>query len=318
MWERFSYYGMRALLVLSLIAGVEATNPGFGWSQSEALKLYGLFTASCTYALIGGWLADNYLGQRKSVIIGGLLMASASSRSRRDPRQPRPVLHRPRDPGAGNASSSPNLDHGRRPVAEATPAATARSPSSTWHQRRCIPRALVCSTWRGSAYGCAPAISPRASAWCCRDHPAAVRAPLPREIAPCRPQSARSSSRAQARPAHRRRGGPLRVIFMLFVFVVLFWARSSRRRPDEHLRQRQDRPHDRWLRVPAGWFQSLNRCSSSCSLRSSPHVGQAPRSQEPGTPRKMCWTGADRHRLPGDGGRGLESAAAARPRCRGW
>ena len=76
MWERFSYYGMRALLVLSLIAGVETANPGFGWSQSEALKLYGLFTGFVYFTpLIGGWLADNYLGQRRSVIIGGVLMA---------------------------------------------------------------------------------------------------------------------------------------------------------------------------------------------------------------------------------------------------
>jgi len=77
MWERFSYYGMRALLVLSLVAGVGAANPGFGWSQAEALKLYGLFTGFVYFTpLIGGWLADNYLGQRKSVIIGGLVMAA--------------------------------------------------------------------------------------------------------------------------------------------------------------------------------------------------------------------------------------------------
>jgi POT family proton-dependent oligopeptide transporter len=77
MWERFSYYGMRALLVLSLVAGVEAANPGFGWTQAQALKLYGLFTGFVYFTpLIGGWLADNYLGQRKSVIIGGLVMAA--------------------------------------------------------------------------------------------------------------------------------------------------------------------------------------------------------------------------------------------------
>jgi len=77
MWERVSYYGMRALLVLSLVAGVETANPGFGWTQSEALKLYGLFTGFVYFTpMIGGWLADNYLGQRKSVIIGGLVMAA--------------------------------------------------------------------------------------------------------------------------------------------------------------------------------------------------------------------------------------------------
>lgn len=44
MWERFSYYGMRALLVLSMVAGAETANPGFGWTSAEALRLYGLFT----------------------------------------------------------------------------------------------------------------------------------------------------------------------------------------------------------------------------------------------------------------------------------
>src|SRR5512147_82073 len=77
MWERVSYYGMRALLVLSLVAGVESANPGFGWTQAEALKLYGLFTGFVYFTpLIGGWLADNVLGQRKSIIIGGLVMAA--------------------------------------------------------------------------------------------------------------------------------------------------------------------------------------------------------------------------------------------------
>ena len=77
MWERFSYYGMRALLVLSLVAGVETANPGSGWTQAEALKLYGLFTGFVYFTpLIGGWLADNYIGQRKSVIIGGLVSST--------------------------------------------------------------------------------------------------------------------------------------------------------------------------------------------------------------------------------------------------
>jgi POT family proton-dependent oligopeptide transporter len=62
---------------VSLVAGVETANPGFGWSQGEALKLYGLFTGFVYFTpLIGGWLADNYLGQRKCVIIGGLVMAA--------------------------------------------------------------------------------------------------------------------------------------------------------------------------------------------------------------------------------------------------
>ena len=74
MWERFSYYGMRAILVLYLISTVE--NGGFGWTTSEALGLYGTFTMAVYLTpVLGGWLADNVLGQRKSIIIGGLTMA---------------------------------------------------------------------------------------------------------------------------------------------------------------------------------------------------------------------------------------------------
>ncbi len=74
MWERFSYYGMRAILVLYLVATVQ--DGGFGWSNSEALALYGWFTMAVYLTpVLGGWIADNLLGQRKSIIFGGLLMA---------------------------------------------------------------------------------------------------------------------------------------------------------------------------------------------------------------------------------------------------
>ena len=76
MWERFSYYGMRALLVLYVAAATNAANPGLGWDSPQALKLYAWYTG-LTYLtpMLGGWLADNYLGQRKAVIVGGILMA---------------------------------------------------------------------------------------------------------------------------------------------------------------------------------------------------------------------------------------------------
>ncbi len=77
MWERFSYYGMRALLVLYAAAATHAANPGLGWAEPQALKLYAWYTGFVYLTpLFGGWLADNFLGQRKSVIIGGLVMAS--------------------------------------------------------------------------------------------------------------------------------------------------------------------------------------------------------------------------------------------------
>lgn len=75
MWERFGYYGMRGLLILYLVATVE--NGGFGWSNSDALSLYGTFTMAVYLTpLLGGWLADNVLGQRRCIIIGGLTMAA--------------------------------------------------------------------------------------------------------------------------------------------------------------------------------------------------------------------------------------------------
>ena len=76
MWERFSYYGMRALLVLYAAAAMHAANPGLGWADPQALKLYGWYTGFVYLTpIFGGWLADNFLGQRKAVIIGGVIMA---------------------------------------------------------------------------------------------------------------------------------------------------------------------------------------------------------------------------------------------------
>ncbi|GAB7220269.1 peptide MFS transporter [Vibrio comitans] len=74
LWERFSYYAMRAILVLYLTD--TTLNGGLGWSTKEALDLYGIYTGLVYITpLIGGWIADNFLGQRKSVLIGGVLMA---------------------------------------------------------------------------------------------------------------------------------------------------------------------------------------------------------------------------------------------------
>lgn len=78
LWERFSYYAMRAILVLYLVDKVESQGGhGLGWTQADALSLYGTFTGLVYLTpLIGGWLADAYLGQRKAIYIGGALMAA--------------------------------------------------------------------------------------------------------------------------------------------------------------------------------------------------------------------------------------------------
>jgi POT family proton-dependent oligopeptide transporter len=74
MWERFSYYGMRALLLLFMVASVETG--GLGMEEKTAGAIYGLYTMFVyLLALPGGWLADKFFGLRKSVFYGGCIIA---------------------------------------------------------------------------------------------------------------------------------------------------------------------------------------------------------------------------------------------------
>ncbi|HXE62385.1 MAG TPA: peptide MFS transporter [Bryobacteraceae bacterium] len=74
MWERFSYYGMRALLILFMTATV--AKGGLGFSTSKAGAIYGLYTAMIyLFGLPGGWLADRILGLRRGVLWGGVIIA---------------------------------------------------------------------------------------------------------------------------------------------------------------------------------------------------------------------------------------------------
>ena len=80
MWERFSYYGMRALFVLFLVSETSSKNPGFGWTNNEALALYGWYTMLVYVSSIpGGWIADRLLGQKKTVMLGGALLCVGHS-----------------------------------------------------------------------------------------------------------------------------------------------------------------------------------------------------------------------------------------------
>lgn len=73
MWERFSYYGMRALLVLFLVSQI--ADGGWAWSRQEALNLYALYTGLVYLTpIIGGLIADKLLGYRMAVVLGALLM----------------------------------------------------------------------------------------------------------------------------------------------------------------------------------------------------------------------------------------------------
>jgi len=74
MWERFTYYGMRALLVLFLVDAV--VNGGYGLDDRTATAIYGLYTAAVyLVALPGGWIADRLIGAQRAVIYGGILIA---------------------------------------------------------------------------------------------------------------------------------------------------------------------------------------------------------------------------------------------------
>ena len=75
MWERFSYYGMRAILVIFLTGVITGDNPGWGWSTQGALSLLGTYALFVYLTpLLGGWLADNKIGYKMAVVIGALLM----------------------------------------------------------------------------------------------------------------------------------------------------------------------------------------------------------------------------------------------------
>lgn len=75
LWERFSYYGMRAILVLYMISKLGGKNPGLGWDDGFALSIYGWYTMAVYLAAIpGGVLADRFIGQKKAVLVGGFLL----------------------------------------------------------------------------------------------------------------------------------------------------------------------------------------------------------------------------------------------------
>ena len=75
MWERFSYYGMRALLMLFMTASVAAG--GLGFDTASAGAIYGLYTSMVYMATLpGGWIADRLIGQRRAVLYGGIIIAA--------------------------------------------------------------------------------------------------------------------------------------------------------------------------------------------------------------------------------------------------
>ena len=298
MWERVSYYGMRALLVLSLVAGVETANPGFGWTQSEALKLYGLFTGFVYFTpLIGGWLADNYLGQRKCVIIGGLVMAAGQ------------FTLASAIPGnlqlfyvglfllvIGNGFFKANIS---TMVGDLYREGDERRDSAftifyMGINSGALIAPLVCSTlgenpdygWRYGymAAGIGMLLSVVIQLALSNRYLADIGKV---------PAAHRSLARAGGKkePLTPDEIDRLRVIFMLFVFIVLFWAAFEQAGGLMNLyaSQKTDRMVGSF-EVPAGWFQSVNPLFIVLlgPLFSMMWSGLARRDRSPPTPRKMA------------------------------
>ncbi|MFV0247519.1 MAG: peptide MFS transporter [Tenacibaculum sp.] len=79
MWERFSYYGMRAILTLFLAAPIIFEDPqsGYGWTNAEAISFYGTYTMFVYLtSILGGLVADKFIGQKNAVMLGGLLLCA--------------------------------------------------------------------------------------------------------------------------------------------------------------------------------------------------------------------------------------------------
>ena len=131
MWERMSYYGMRALLILFMTAPLAAG--GLGLATDVAAGIYGMYTSAVYFTAIpGGWIADRLLGARQLRAVG------------RHPDRPRPLQHvrgpaavllrRPRPDRAGHGPAEAQHQRDRRPalLAPRTSGATPASRSSTW------------------------------------------------------------------------------------------------------------------------------------------------------------------------------------------
>ncbi|MGS2722498.1 peptide MFS transporter [Porticoccus sp. GXU_MW_L64] len=265
MWERFSFYGMRAVLVLTLIASTESNNPGFGWTSAEALKLYGWYTGFVYFTpIIGAWVSDHFWGQRRSVIVGGVAMASGQ------------FVLAASIPGnvtlfytglvlliIGNGFFKPNIS---TMVGELYSADDPRRDSAftlfyMGINLGAFIAPLVCSTlaenpaW-GWKYGyLAAGVGMTVSV--------IIQALLGKKllgdvgVEPAAKRSLRSSGGVKE-PLTKEERERLRVIFMIFAFVVVFWASYEQGGGLMNIFALEHT--DRFVfdfEVPAGWLQSL-------------------------------------------------------------
>lgn len=284
MWERFSYYGMRALLVLYAVAATHEMNPGLGWAEPQALKLYAWYTGF-TYLtpIFGGWLADNFIGQRRAVVVGGIIMAlgqfslaapldtlgtagawSFSPLGIAFPDTPITFYLGLLGLIVGNGFFKPNIS---TMVGELYPQGDARRDGAfiifyMGINTGAFLAPLVCSTlgedasygWRVGflAAGIGMMLSVLIQLAFARRYLGDVGI----EPGARRSLKLAGGTKHPLTPVERDR---LRVIFVIFVFVALFWA--SFEQAGGLMNLFADRYTDRSVGdflVPTGWFQSLN------------------------------------------------------------
>ena len=284
MWERFSYYGMRALLVLYAVAATNAANPGLGWDSAQALTLYAWYTGLVYFTpLFGGWLADNVIGQRKAIIIGGLVMAlgqfalasplgvmgmspafSIDSLGIAFPATATSFYVGLLLLVIGNGFFKPNIS---TMVGDLYPQGDARRDGAftifyMGINLGAFIAPFVCSTLgEDPAYGwrmgfLAAGIGMMLSVVIQLAFAQRYIGDIGREPAAARSLKLAGGTKQPLTPDERDR---LRVIFVIFVFVVMFWAAFEQAGGLLNLfaEQYTDREVGSFT-VPTGWFQSLN------------------------------------------------------------
>jgi proton-dependent oligopeptide transporter, POT family len=265
LWERFAYYGMRALLILYLI---DTTNGGLGWSQMNASRLYGWFIG-LTYLtpVAGGWLADRFLGTNRSLLVGGMVLTGGHF-----------LLALGSDlffyaglalVVVGTGFFKPNVHTMVGQLYQ--PGDSRRDPGFTLYYMGINLGAflgpLVCAwlavrfgwRWGFAAAGCGMAVGVLFYSWSRRRWLSNVG--LPRAIS----DSVRQAEVPPAlSPADWNR---IAAIGIITIFVVVFWLAFEQVGSSLNVfaAQRVDRAAGEWLQplvpdreIPAAWFQSIN------------------------------------------------------------
>ena len=211
MWERFSYYGMRALLVFYMIKGF------LGYGDREAYAVYGAYTALVYMTpFFGGMLADRLLGARRAVVLGGLLMAAGHLLMTVQQRDR--VLHarsRCSSPATASSSRTSRRIVGSLYPPRTAPSATAASRSSTWASTSALRCRRCCA-----ATSARPTAGTTASAW----RRIGMLTGLAVFVAPDARDAGRSSAARRCSAPRRARRVPARTTrysFAVNVFVAV-------------------------------------------------------------------------------------------------